>query len=82
MLRRMTAASAAAMLSLSLPAAAPAASAKTVRAKCYPNCAALNKDYPHGVGKNGARDRSTPALIGQICRVTAVPTRRGAWQTR
>ncbi|NNG36140.1 excalibur calcium-binding domain-containing protein [Nakamurella aerolata] len=57
MLRRLTAASAAAVLSLTLLAAPPAA-AKTVKPKSYPNCAALNKDYPHGVGKKGAKDRS------------------------
>lgn len=28
----------------------------------YPNCAALNADYPHGVGKTGAKDstKATP----------------------
>jgi len=25
----------------------------------YPNCTALNKDYPHGVGKPGAVDRTS-----------------------
>lgn len=28
-------------------------------AKKYKNCASLNKDYPHGVGKPGARDRTS-----------------------
>ena len=27
--------------------------------KDYPNCTALNKVYPHGVGKFGARDKTT-----------------------
>ena len=26
-------------------------------AKAYKNCTALNKAYPHGVGKKGAKDR-------------------------
>ncbi len=28
-------------------------------AKRYKNCTALNKDYPHGVGKPGARDKTS-----------------------
>lgn len=28
-------------------------------AKRYANCAALNKAYPHGVGKPGARDKTS-----------------------
>jgi hypothetical protein len=27
-------------------------------AKDYPNCNALNADYPHGVGRPGARDKT------------------------
>jgi hypothetical protein len=34
---------------------APATAAK---AKKYANCAALNKVYPHRVGKKGARDKT------------------------
>ncbi len=26
-------------------------------AKTYSNCTALNKDYPHGVGRKGAKDK-------------------------
>ncbi len=29
----------------------------TATAKTYPNCKALNRVYPHGVGRIGARDR-------------------------
>jgi excalibur calcium-binding domain-containing protein len=25
----------------------------------YKNCTALNKDYPHGVGRSGARDKTS-----------------------
>jgi hypothetical protein len=32
-----------------------------VKAKSYKNCTALNGDYPHGVGRVGARDRTTGA---------------------
>ena len=28
-------------------------------AKSYKNCTALNKDYPHGVGRQGARDKTS-----------------------
>jgi hypothetical protein len=27
--------------------------------KTYKNCTALNKAYPHGVGRNGARDKTS-----------------------
>lgn len=29
------------------------------KAKSYTNCAALNKVYPHGVGKKGAKDKTS-----------------------
>ncbi|MTD47350.1 calcium-binding protein [Conexibacter sp. W3-3-2] len=32
--------------------------AQAAQPKKYKNCAALNKVYPHGVGKPGARDKS------------------------
>ena len=43
---------------LLLGAAAPSLAA----AKTYQNCTAMNKAYPHGVGRPGARDKtsSTP----------------------
>lgn len=28
-------------------------------AKTYSNCTALNRDYPHGVGLKGARDKTS-----------------------
>jgi hypothetical protein len=37
-----------------MPSAADAATVKT-----YKNCAALNKVYKHGVGKNGAKDKTS-----------------------
>ncbi|MDJ0319813.1 excalibur calcium-binding domain-containing protein [Pseudarthrobacter sp. PS3-L1] len=33
--------------------------ASAVVAKSYKNCTELNKVYPHGVGKTGARDKTT-----------------------
>lgn len=35
----------------------PAATKRPV--KVYKNCAALNRDYPHGVGRPGARDKTS-----------------------
>ncbi|MCW2758935.1 MAG: calcium-binding protein [Nocardioidaceae bacterium] len=46
---------AAAIVVLAIPHAAEAAP----KAKTYANCTALNKAYPHGVGKSGARDHVT-----------------------
>lgn len=55
--RRITAA-ALSFAVLSLPLAAVSADAAP-KAKHYKNCAALNKVYPHGVGKSGAKDKTT-----------------------
>ena len=53
--RRSAALALTAALSLSMVAAiAPSADAAVVR---FPNCAALNKVYKHGVARKGARDR-------------------------
>jgi Excalibur calcium-binding domain len=35
-----------------------AASHAAVKPKSYRNCAALNKAYPHGVGRQGAKDKT------------------------
>lgn len=35
------------------------ASAATVKPKAYKNCTALNKVYKHGVGRSGARDKTS-----------------------
>jgi hypothetical protein len=40
-----------------VPVAVPTAGAARP-AKRYANCSALNRDYPHGVGRAGARDHS------------------------
>lgn len=48
----------AAALAVGLLAACPAAPAEAA-AKHYKSCAALQKDYPHGVGKSGAKDKTS-----------------------
>lgn len=45
--------------SLALGPAAVATSADAAPVKTYKNCTKLNKDYPHGVGKPGARDKTS-----------------------
>jgi uncharacterized membrane protein len=51
--RTLAAASTAALLLGAAASPSPAA------AKTYKNCTALNKAYPHGVGRKGARDRTS-----------------------
>src|SRR3954462_12411095 len=49
----------AAAVPAAIPALAPAKSSVTAtaaKAKSYPNCTALHRNYPHGVGKRNARD--------------------------
>lgn len=56
--RRLAAAVAASgVLVLPFTLAAPADAA--VKAKHYKSCSALNKDYPHGVAKKGAKDKTS-----------------------
>ena len=45
------------LVALTLVLVAPAAAHKPNHAP-YTNCKALNKKYPHGVGRVGARDRA------------------------
>ena len=45
---------------LSLPLAGLASPAEAApKPKHYSSCKALNKDYPHGVGKKGAKDKTS-----------------------
>jgi uncharacterized membrane protein len=46
-------------LALSFAAVATASSAEAAPAKTYKNCTQLNKAYPHGVGKPGAKDKTS-----------------------
>ena len=53
-------AAAAALLAVPAGASSPAAFAAAQRIPpLYRNCTALNKKYPHGLGKVGARDRTS-----------------------
>jgi hypothetical protein len=49
----------AATLTLAVGVVASASSAQAVKPKTYKNCTQLNKVYPHGVAKPGARDRTS-----------------------
>jgi hypothetical protein len=51
----LAAAAAAALLVVAPMTAGPADAA----AKTYKNCDAMHRDYPHGVGKPGARDKTS-----------------------
>lgn len=54
---RRLAASVISVLALSLPIAAVSSAPADAASHKYKNCTALQKTYPHGVGKSGARDR-------------------------
>ena len=59
---------------VALAVAVPFAPAEAVsaKAKTYQNCTALNKAYPHGVGKPGARDKTSGKPVTNFTRNTAV----------
>jgi hypothetical protein len=46
-------------LSLTVGVVATASSAEAAPPKKYKNCTQLNKVYPHGVGKPGAKDKTS-----------------------
>lgn len=50
-----------AAIAVAAPAHAPTAATATV--KKYKNCTALNKVYKHGVGKSGARDKTSGTRV-------------------
>ncbi len=50
----------------SVGGAVPSANAAT--AKHYPSCKALNKDYSHGVGRKGARDKTSGERVTNFTR--------------
>lgn len=56
---------------LALPLAATSADAAP-KAKHYKTCASLNKVYPHGVGKSGAKDKTTGKPVTSFTRSTKV----------
>lgn len=59
-------------VSLALGPAAVATSADAAPVKKYKNCAKLNKDYPHGVGKPGARDKTSGKPVTNFKRSAAL----------
>lgn len=64
----------AAGLLVAVAAVVPFAPAEAVsaKAKTYQNCTALNKVYPHGVGKPGAVDKTSGKKVTNFTRNTAV----------
>lgn len=57
-------------LAVTLVVLAPAVQAEAASPPKYKNCKSLNKVYPHGVGKPGARDKgsSTPVTNFRVNR--------------
>jgi hypothetical protein len=43
-------------------------SANAATAKHYRSCKALNKDYPHGVGRKGVRDKTSGTRVTNFTR--------------
>ncbi len=41
-------------------------------ARSYSNCTALNKDYPHGVGRPGARDKTSGKRVTNFTRSSKI----------
>jgi hypothetical protein len=52
--------------------ATPAVHATAVAPPLYKNCTALNKKYPHGVGKVGARDKTSGTPVTNFRRSNTV----------
>jgi len=59
-----------------VPLAVAAVPAQAAHYKTYKNCTALNKVYPHGVGKPGAHDR----VRGHTKKVTNFKRSAGLYQ--
>jgi len=52
--------------------AGPAATHASTTAKSYKNCSALNKDYRHGVGRQGARDKTSTTPVTTLKRINTL----------
>jgi hypothetical protein len=50
-------------LALPLTATTLSTADAAVKAKHYKSCAALQKDYPHGVGRKGAKDKTSGTKV-------------------
>jgi hypothetical protein len=59
------------MLVPALPATAIPDTGHSMR-KEFKNCTALNKVYPHGVGKSGAKDKTSGTPVTNFKKSTAV----------
>jgi hypothetical protein len=68
-MNRITALIAAAALLLASPAGAATGNADVIP-RLYKNCTNLNKKYPHGLGKVGARDRTSGTPVTNFKRST------------
>ena len=55
-----------------LASTSPADAATAARAKTYANCTALNKVFPHGVGRKGAHDHTSGTPVTNFARKTLV----------
>lgn len=47
------------------------AGAAQAHAKSYANCTAMHRDYPHGIGKVGARDKTSGTPVTNFKRSNA-----------
>ncbi|MFI5428256.1 excalibur calcium-binding domain-containing protein [Aeromicrobium sp. UC242_57] len=59
-------------VSLALGPVAMATSADAAPTKTYKNCTQLNKVYPHGVGKPGAKDKTSGKPVTNFKRSAAI----------
>jgi hypothetical protein len=48
----------------------------------YKNCTALNKKYPHGVGKTNARDKTTGTPVTTFMRSNSLYRTAMRWNSR
>ncbi len=62
----------AAALILALTLAGSATGAGTVAPKLFKNCTNLNRTYPHGIGRAGARDKTSGDPVTNFKRSTAL----------
>lgn len=57
-----------ALTALLVVASMSVAASSADAARSYSNCKALNRDYPHGVGKTGARDSTSGKAVTNFTR--------------
>jgi hypothetical protein len=62
-------------LSLTLALGAPALAARIAVPALYKNCTALNKKYPHGVGRVNAKDKTSGVPVTTFKRSNALYSR-------